>query len=182
MDTDKIKFINVFMLMHFFRMYNEIAVTRNLYLTSGWKVITHEHSRRLCEIVCGGKSQMCRFFYETFLYGTLLSKLWIFQLLTNVTVVVCFFNESCYFFFLFFSFQLREQLRSGLNSLPAPRNDYEIVVPESEEETETPVEAGNSIEDQADVDARYIAELKAKRKQDTSFVLIFANCCIHFMY
>lgn len=60
--------------------------------------------------------------------------------------------------------QLREQLRSGLNSLPAPRNDYEIVVPESEEEMETPVEAGNSVEDQADVDARYIAELKAKRE------------------
>lgn len=74
-------------------------------------------------------------------------------------------------------FQLREQLRSGLNSLPAPRNDYEIVVPESEEEMETPVEAGNSIEDQADVDARYIAELKAKRKQDT-FLFIFANHCI----
>jgi pre-mRNA-splicing factor CDC5/CEF1 len=77
---------------------------------------------------------------------------------------------------------LREQLRSGLNSLPAPRNDYEIVVPESEEEMETPVEAGNSVEDQADVDARYIAELKAKRKQDTSSVFIFANRCIHFKY
>jgi len=72
-------------------------------------------------------------------------------------------------------FQLREQLRSGLNSLPAPRNDYEIVVPESEEEMETPVEAGNNIEDQADVDARYISELKAKRKQDTSSVIIFCK-------
>ncbi|PSN39298.1 Cell division cycle 5-like protein [Blattella germanica] len=60
--------------------------------------------------------------------------------------------------------QLREQLRSGLNSLPTPRNDYEIVVPESEEEMELPVETGNSIEDQADVDARYLAELKAKRE------------------
>lgn len=79
-------------------------------------------------------------------------------------------------------FQLREQLRSGLNSLPTPRNDYEIVVPESEEETETPVEAGNSIEDQADVDARYIAELKAKRKQEMSSVFIFANRCFHFKY
>lgn len=62
-------------------------------------------------------------------------------------------------------FQLKEQLRSGLNSLPAPRNDYEIVVPDSEEETVAPVETGNDIEDQADVDARYLAELKAKRKQ-----------------
>jgi hypothetical protein len=65
-------------------------------------------------------------------------------------------------------FQLKEQLRSGLSSLPAPRNDYEIVVPDSEEETEMPAEAGNSVEDQADVDARYLAELKAKRKQNTS--------------
>jgi pre-mRNA-splicing factor CDC5/CEF1 len=62
-------------------------------------------------------------------------------------------------------FQLKEQLRSGLNSLPAPRNDYEIVVPDSEEETVAPIEAGNNTEDQADVDARYLAELKAKRKQ-----------------
>ena len=79
-------------------------------------------------------------------------------------------------------FQLREQLRSGLNSLPAPRNDYEIVVPESEEVMETPIEAGNSVEDQADVDARYVAELKAKRKQDTSSVFILANLCIRFLY
>lgn len=60
--------------------------------------------------------------------------------------------------------QLKEQLRSGLNSLPAPRNDYEIVVPDSEEEMEAPVEAGSNVEDQADVDARYLAELKAKRE------------------
>lgn len=60
-------------------------------------------------------------------------------------------------------FQLKEQLRSGLNALPAPKNDYEIVVPDSEGEMEAPVEAGNSVEDQADVDTRYLAELKAKR-------------------
>ncbi|KDR18926.1 cell division cycle 5-like protein [Zootermopsis nevadensis] len=60
--------------------------------------------------------------------------------------------------------QLKEQLRSGLNSLPAPRNDYEIVVPDSEDETMAPVEAANNTEDQADVDARYLAELKAKRE------------------
>ncbi|XP_023708391.1 cell division cycle 5-like protein [Cryptotermes secundus] len=60
--------------------------------------------------------------------------------------------------------QLKEQLRSGLSSLPAPRNDYEIVVPDSEIEMEAPVEAANSVEDQADVDTRYLAELKAKRE------------------
>jgi len=55
-------------------MYNDVAVARNLYLTSGLKVITREHCSSLCEIVYSGKSEMCRFFYETFLYGTLLSK------------------------------------------------------------------------------------------------------------
>ncbi|PNF43687.1 Cell division cycle 5-like protein, partial [Cryptotermes secundus] len=58
--------------------------------------------------------------------------------------------------------QLKEQLLSGLNSLPAPRNDYEIVVPDSEEEIKAPVDTVNSVEDQADVDTRYLAELKAK--------------------
>lgn len=75
MNIDKIKFINVFMLMCYFRTFNDVAVARNQYLTSGLKVITHEHSSKLCEIVYSGKSEMCRFFYVTFLYGTLLSKL-----------------------------------------------------------------------------------------------------------
>ncbi|XP_033608501.1 cell division cycle 5-like protein [Cryptotermes secundus] len=57
--------------------------------------------------------------------------------------------------------QLREQLLSGLNSLPAPRNDYEIVIPDSEEE-KAPVESANNVEDQADVDTRNLAEFKAK--------------------
>ncbi|GLG94841.1 Myb protein [Gryllus bimaculatus] len=61
--------------------------------------------------------------------------------------------------------QLKEQLRQGLSSLPAPRNDYEIVVPE-EEESEPVPEAGNSVEDQADVDARFAAELRAKKEQE----------------
>ncbi|XP_067008345.1 cell division cycle 5-like protein [Anabrus simplex] len=61
--------------------------------------------------------------------------------------------------------QLKEQLRQGLGSLPAPRNDYEIVVPE-EEEAEVVPESANTIEDQADLDARYTAELRAKREQE----------------
>lgn len=61
--------------------------------------------------------------------------------------------------------QLKEQLRQGLSSLPAPRNDYEIVVPE-EEESEPAPEAGSTIEDQADIDARYAAELRAKKEQE----------------
>lgn len=58
--------------------------------------------------------------------------------------------------------QVKEQLRTGLSLLPAPKNDYEIVVPEDEAAEPTQPESA-SIEDQADVDARFIAEQKAKR-------------------
>ena len=60
---------------------------------------------------------------------------------------------------------VKEQLKAGLSSLPAPKNDYEIVVPEQEEEV---VEAAQqqAIEDQADVDARREAELKQKMAEE----------------
>ncbi|KAL0269731.1 UNVERIFIED_CONTAM: hypothetical protein PYX00_007365 [Menopon gallinae] len=61
--------------------------------------------------------------------------------------------------------QLKEQLRAGLSSLPAPKNDYEIVVPE--EEALPPAEPENTmVEDQTDVDARLLAEQKAKRDKE----------------
>ncbi|KAG8238684.1 hypothetical protein J437_LFUL016561 [Ladona fulva] len=63
--------------------------------------------------------------------------------------------------------QLKEQLRQGLNALPAPRNDYEIVVPEEEEEGSVSLDQDNHLvheEDQADVDARQAAEEQAQRK------------------
>jgi hypothetical protein len=50
-----------------------------------------------------------------------------------------------------------------------------------------PVEAGSSVEDQADVDARYLAELKAKRERNTSSHNIgdlssfLINVYIHFL-
>jgi len=58
---------------------------------------------------------------------------------------------------------LQESLRSGLSRLPEPRNDYEIVVPE-DEAMEVQQQTTVSIEDQADVDARALADQKAKRK------------------
>lgn len=68
---------------------------------------------------------------------------------------------------------MKEQLKRGLSTLPAPKNDYEIVVPEEEMETdagalgegETP---GTyvSIEDQADIDARIEAERKKQREAE----------------
>lgn len=56
---------------------------------------------------------------------------------------------------------IKEQLRSKLNTLPAPKNDYEIVVPENEEEMlEENVQ--QTIEDQADVEARREEEERIK--------------------
>ncbi|KAJ6638555.1 Cell division cycle 5-like protein [Pseudolycoriella hygida] len=59
--------------------------------------------------------------------------------------------------------QLKGSLREGLASLPAPRNDYEIVVPEDEDGNFEMTDVNTIVEDQADVDARYVAEEKAKR-------------------
>lgn len=59
--------------------------------------------------------------------------------------------------------QSKEHLRTGLSLLPAPKNDYEIVVPE--DETVEPAQPDSAtVEDQADVDARFLAEQKAKRR------------------
>ncbi|KAJ8870205.1 hypothetical protein PR048_029221 [Dryococelus australis] len=58
--------------------------------------------------------------------------------------------------------QVKEQLRQGLSMLPAPRNDYEIVVPQEDEDMELPPEQGQLLEDQADVDARRLQEIKAR--------------------
>lgn len=56
--------------------------------------------------------------------------------------------------------QVKEQLRAGLSALPAPRNDYEIVVPEGETKDESAAAPATEIvEDQADIDARQQQEL-----------------------
>lgn len=60
---------------------------------------------------------------------------------------------------------VKEQLRMKLGSLPAPKNDYEIVVPEQEQEV-SQQQTLQMIEDQADVDARYEAEQKAKAERE----------------
>lgn len=66
----------------------------------------------------------------------------------------------------------REQLRASLGALPAPRNDYEIVVPEDEEPTEARSKAVTTdyemsvIEDQADVDARRLEDEKRRLAEE----------------
>ncbi|XP_013106826.2 cell division cycle 5-like protein [Stomoxys calcitrans] len=64
--------------------------------------------------------------------------------------------------------QLKHTLREGLATLPAPRNDYEIVVPDDNTDN-GPTESNDDlamVEDQADVDARLVAEQEAKRKRE----------------
>ncbi|XP_060523536.1 cell division cycle 5-like protein [Cylas formicarius] len=65
-----------------------------------------------------------------------------------------------------FQSSLKQQLKIGLSSLPQPRNDYEIVVPEHEDE-HVPEQAQNQqIEDQTDIDKRYQEEMKIKAARE----------------
>ena len=65
--------------------------------------------------------------------------------------------------FVFLSHSQREQknlLKRGLASLPTPRNDYEIVVPEQEAaDKEEPTTRSDYVEDQAELDAQQEAEI-----------------------
>lgn len=59
------------------------------------------------------------------------------------------------FFFFLQERESREHLRLGLMGLPAPKNDFEIVLPENaEKELEDREIDDTYIEDAADVDAR----------------------------
>lgn len=66
--------------------------------------------------------------------------------------------------------QLKSSLKEGLASLPTPRNDYEIVVPENE--TDEPADDGTGgepmIADQADVDALRKQEQRARDAKELS--------------
>ena len=66
--------------------------------------------------------------------------------------------------FVFSQQEQKELLKRGLAGLPAPKNDYEIVIPESEDQqTEDGTEKEDYVEDQADLDARREQELLEKR-------------------
>jgi pre-mRNA-splicing factor CDC5/CEF1 len=61
----------------------------------------------------------------------------------------------------------RNMLKQGLSSLPKPKNDYEIVVPENEEgEMDTSGPSQAFVEDQADLDERKEAELAKQREME----------------
>ncbi len=68
--------------------------------------------------------------------------------------------------FKHFQRQVKSSLREGLASLPAPKNDYEIVVPDDEQEEEIQEPTEVSVEDQADIDARRIEAEKEQKRQE----------------
>lgn len=57
--------------------------------------------------------------------------------------------------------QMKESLREKLSTLPTPRNDYEIVVPEDIVEDEKESATNEFVEDRSDVDIRIIEEKRA---------------------
>jgi len=66
---------------------------------------------------------------------------------------------------------LKEQLKRGLSTLPVPKNDYEIVVPEDEMDTSDGPSAegdlgASQVEDQADIDARIETERRKQREAE----------------
>jgi pre-mRNA-splicing factor CDC5/CEF1 len=59
----------------------------------------------------------------------------------------------------------KEQLKHGLASLPRPKNDYEIVVPDDmEQDIHEPMQHDSYVEDQADIDAKSEDEKRAISK------------------
>jgi len=58
----------------------------------------------------------------------------------------------------------KDMLKHALSRLPIPRNDYEIVIPDSESYADGSIVDDNFIPDQADVEANQEAELRAKSK------------------
>ncbi|KAL3188014.1 hypothetical protein MRX96_004250 [Rhipicephalus microplus] len=67
-----------------------------------------------------------------------------------------------------FQRESKQQLLKALSSLPSPKNDYEIVVPEEDPSIQEPSTAGTFVEDQADKDAakeqQRLEKLEAERK------------------
>ena len=65
----------------------------------------------------------------------------------------------------------QQQLQEALAGLPQPKNDYEIVIPEDEQQTQDQPHNGDLIEDQADLDSQAAALLAAEGWLDTHFMV-----------
>ena len=60
---------------------------------------------------------------------------------------------------------MRDSLRQGLQGLPAPRNDFEIVIPENMEgDEQQQQDMQTTVEDQTDIDNRRHDEIVKKRE------------------
>lgn len=62
--------------------------------------------------------------------------------------------------------EMKETLKLGLSSLPNPTNDFEIVVPETEDDTVMQDDANTWIEDQADLDQQTEEGFKRRREEE----------------
>ncbi len=62
--------------------------------------------------------------------------------------------------------ELKESLKMGLSSLPAPKNDFEIVVPETEEMDDMQEDSSAWVEDQADIDNQTAEEFRLRREAE----------------
>ena len=71
-------------------------------------------------------------------------------------------------------FELKAQLREGLRSLPAPRNNFEIVVPELGEGAEEGErqEGAEFVEDAGNIDER---NAQLRREEGGSYFLVWFN-------
>ncbi len=58
----------------------------------------------------------------------------------------------------------KQELKQALAGLPAPKNDYEIVLPEQEEDDQSEEREQGFTQDQADIDANRENALAAERK------------------
>merc|ERR1712223_1151324 len=62
--------------------------------------------------------------------------------------------------------EMRETLKMGLSSLPVPKNDFEIVVPEDEDLNEANNEDAHWVEDQADLDNQTAEQFRLRREAE----------------
>ncbi len=70
----------------------------------------------------------------------------------------------------FFQREVKQQLRHNLSRLPKPKNDYEIVLPDTADQNNDndQMDLSNlNDEDQADIDQRKRDERRRKRKRNT---------------
>lgn len=62
--------------------------------------------------------------------------------------------------------EMKESLKMGLSSLPTPKNDFEIVVPEDMEDGEGQDDSSTWVQDQADIDNQSAEEFRKRREAE----------------